>query len=134
MVVTLPSLAAQNERAMRSYLQVESYILEHEIKPRITPEIIAEHSAKPLGKHSDDLERVLTYLRKRGLELAGKYILVCTVPHQEWRLATISGIPGVPPELQDDTFPDRYAAEHAIFVRRLTDLGLISGSTPGGAA
>lgn len=125
MTVILPSLAEQNARAHASYLQVESYIFKHEIRPRITQEIIDEHAAHPLGKHSDDLERVLVYLRKRGLELAGKYILVCTKPHEEWRVAVVSGTPGIPPSVTDEAHPDRLAAEHAIFVRRLDDLGLL---------
>jgi hypothetical protein len=125
MPVIVPSLAEQNARAFASYHQVETHILETEIKPRITPEIIEEHRRKPLGKHSDQLERVLVYLRKRNLELAGKYILVCTRPHEQWRVATISGRPGVPPTLLDEVYGDRYEAEHGIFLRRLTDNGLL---------
>ena len=35
------------------------------IKALITDELIAEHAAKPLGQHSDALERVLQYFRRQ---------------------------------------------------------------------
>jgi hypothetical protein len=54
-------------------------------------DIINEHLERPIGKHRDQLERVLTYLRKNHLEMGGKYIPVCTEPHEEWRIASISG-------------------------------------------
>jgi hypothetical protein len=67
---------------------------------------------------------VLIYLRKHHLEMEGKYILVCTKPHEEWRIATLTGQPSVPPELLPDSFPDRYEAEHGLFLKRLADAGL----------
>jgi hypothetical protein len=33
-------------------------------------------------------------------------------------------MPGVPPELLPDSFPDRYEAEHGLFLKRLADAGL----------
>jgi hypothetical protein len=125
MAVQLPSLGQQNAREHASYLQVENHILATEIRPRVTQGIIAEHRERPIGKHSDELERVLIYLRKHHLEMAGKYILVCTKPHEEWRIATLSGKPGVPPELLPDSFADRYEAEHGLFLKRLKDGGLL---------
>ncbi len=124
MSVVLPSLDEQNAREHAVYRQVEEHIFETEIKPRITPELIDEHRRRPIGKHSDDLERVLTYLRKHHLEMTGKYILVCTKPHQEWRIGVIRD--DVPPELLDEVFHDRYEAEHAVFLRRLRDAGLLT--------
>jgi hypothetical protein len=128
-VTRLPSLEEQNNRAHAAYRQVERYIFETEIVPRVTPEIIDEHRARPIGKHSDDLERVLTYLRKNHLEMKGKYILVCTKPHEEYRIAVITGEPDKPPVLLDDAFTDRFEAEHAIFLKRLRDHGLLDGVT-----
>src|SRR3954447_1824580 len=95
-----------------------------EIKPRVTREIIEEHRSRPIGKHSDELERVLIYLRMHHLEMAGKYILVCTKPHEEYRIGRFLGNPG-PPELLPETYPDRNEVEHALFVRRLADAGLL---------
>jgi hypothetical protein len=124
MAVQLPSVEEQVAREHAAYLQVEQHVLEAEVSPRVTQAIIDEHRERPIGKHSDELERVLIYLRKHHLEMPGKYILVCTKPHEEWRIATLSGMPGVPPELLPDSFPDRYEAEHALFLKRLEDAGL----------
>ena len=125
--MTLPSLDQQNAREHAVYLQVDAHILETEIKPRVGPEIIEEHRRRPIGRHSDALERVLVYLRRRHWEMAGKYLLVCTKPHQEWRIGVIAD--DAPPRLLDETFHDRYEAEHAVFVRRLRDAGLLTDHT-----
>ena len=124
MSVVLPSLDQQNAREHAVYRQVEEHIFETEIKPRVTPEMIEEHRRRPIGKHSDDLERVLTYLRKHHLEMSGKYILVCTKPHEEWRIGVIRD--DIPPDLLDEVFHDRYEAEHGVFLRRLRDAGLLT--------
>ncbi len=123
----LPTLRQQQAREAEAYRRTEDYILRHEIKPRITSEIIDEHRRQPIGKHSDQLERVLIYLRKNHLEMAGKYILVCTKPHKEWRIAEIAGDHDQAPELLEHSFSDRHEAEHALFVKRLRDNGLLDG-------
>jgi hypothetical protein len=125
MAVQLPSLEDQIAREHLAYLQVERHILETDVRPRVTQAIIDEHRERPIGKHSDELERVLIYLRKHHFEMEGKYILVCTKPHEEWRIATLAGKPGVPPELLPDSFQDRYEAEHGLFIKRLADAGLL---------
>jgi hypothetical protein len=123
MAVELPSLDEQVLREHAAYLQVERHIFETEIKPRVTREIIEEHRRRPIGKHGDDLERVLVYLRTNHLEMKGKYILVCTKPHAEYRIGRLSGGSG-PPDLLPETYPDRNEAEHALFLKRLADAGL----------
>jgi hypothetical protein len=125
MAVQLPSLEEQIAREHEAYLQVERHILETDVRPRVTQAIVDEHRERPIGKHSDELERVLIYLRKHHLEMPGKYILVCTKPHEEWRIATLAGTPGVAPELLPDGFADRYEAEHGLFLKRLADAGLL---------
>lgn len=121
----LPSYKEQQVRQHMAYRQAEDYIFEHEIKPRINAQIIEEHQRRPIGKHSDNLERVLVYLRNHHMMMEGKYILVCTKPHEEWRIAQLQDEPDSPPELLDDTFADRYAAEHGLFLKRLRDNGLM---------
>ena len=123
----LPSLDEQMRREHGAYLQAEAKIFELEIVPRINAELIEEHRRRPIGKHSDDLERVLIYLRKNHLSMEGKYILVCTKPHEEWCIAEITGQPDMPPVLLDDRYDDRYQAEHGLFLRRLRDNGLLDG-------
>lgn len=124
-MVSLPSVHDQLRREEEVYRQVEDYVLDTHIRPRITWEIIEEHSRVPIGKHSDDLERVLVYLRKHHLVMEGKYILVCTKPHKEWRIASLGEEPDSPPTLLDDTFGDRFEAEHGLFVKRLRDNNLL---------
>jgi hypothetical protein len=125
MAVQLPSLEEQIAREHEAYLQVERHILETDVRPRVTQAIVDEHRERPIGKHSDELERVLIYLRKHHLEMPGKYILVCTKPHEEWRIATLEGELSVPPKLMPDSFRDLYEAEHALFLKRMADAGLL---------
>ncbi len=107
------------------YQDLDKQILGEYVKPRITKAIIEEHKRKPIGKHSDELERVLIYLRKHHGQMKGKYIIVCTKSHKEWRMGELSGIRGVPPKIyRNEKFNSREAAEHGIFLRRLKDLGL----------
>lgn len=91
------------------------------LKALLTDELIAEHAARPLGQHSDALERVLNYLRRATV--AGKYVVVCTVPWQEWRIGVLSGIRGVPPTLLDGpAFGSEAEAMHGVFLQRIRDL------------
>ena len=51
---------------------------------QINPEdkhLVEEFRAKPIGHHSADLQKLLNVFR--GAEMAGKYVLVCTKPHEE---------------------------------------------------
>lgn len=121
----VPSLSDQRAREFQAQTVAEQIIFERQIRPRVTPEIVEEHKNNPIGHHSDDLERVLIYLRKHHGQMAGKYILVCTIPHQEWRVAMNTGRRNEPPQLLEETYTDRYEAEHGIFLMRLKDAKLI---------
>lgn len=91
------------------------------IKALITDELIAEHAAKPLGQHSDALERVLAYFRRQPQP--GKYIIVATKPWEEYRIGVLSGVRGRPAELLDgETFPTEEDAMHGVFLRRVREL------------
>jgi branched-chain amino acid transport system permease protein len=91
------------------------------IKALITDELIAEHAARPLGQHSDALERVLAYFRRQPQ--AGKYIIVATKPWEEYRIGVLSGRRGVPARILDDeTFATEVEAMHGVFLRRVRDL------------
>jgi hypothetical protein len=110
----------------RSLLDIDQMILQEDIRPLVTPAIIEEHRQNPIGFHSDELERVLIYLRKNHLDMAGKYVIVCRTPHADYRIGVLSGTRGVPPQvLQDEQFSSREDAEHGVFLRRLKDLGLM---------
>ena len=44
---------------------------------------------RPLAKHGPELQRILNAMRSTPLE--GRYILVCTRPFREWKLARHGG-------------------------------------------
>jgi hypothetical protein len=91
------------------------------IKALITDDLIEEHARKPLGQHSDALERVLQYFRRQPG--AGKYIIVATKAWGEYRIGVLSGERGEVPEILDDaTFATEEEAMHGIFLRRVADL------------
>lgn len=95
--------------------------LRDRLRAWIDPQIIAEHERKPLGQHTDHLERILNYFRQAPL--ADKYAVYTEVPFEKYRVVALSGLPGVPPRIVDDkTYPSLDAAYHAVFLRRINDL------------
>jgi len=108
--------------------------LRERLRALITDELIAEHAERPLGQHSDALERVLNYLRRAPTR--GKYVIVCTRPWQEWRIGVLSGERGVPPRLlEGSTFRSEAEALHGVFLQRIRDLDEEpAGSTATGGA
>jgi hypothetical protein len=95
------------------------------IRALVTDELIEEHARKPLGQHSDALERVLAYFRRQPI--AGKYVIIATEPWQEYRIGVMSGQRGELPQLlEDETFSTEEDAMHGVFLRRIRDLGAAS--------
>ena len=96
--------------------------LRDRLKTLITPELIAEHKADPLGHHSDNLARVLNYFR-RG-EMADKYVIMRLKDGEErYRIMAVSGVRGLPPRVVDDReYDDLNDAYHAVFILRVNDL------------
>jgi hypothetical protein len=85
-----------------------------------------ERPGSAIGAHAgiqDDvrLERVLTRMRMQPTgAFGGKLIIVCTKLEQEWRIARLSGIRGVPPKFIDTrVFADEQSAQAEIFAMRL---------------
>jgi hypothetical protein len=91
------------------------------IRPLLTEKIIAEHQGDPLGNHSDGLKRVLNLIRRTAPN--GKYLLVCTRPFEEWRIARTSKVRGQAPTFVDErSFDSEAKAMHAIFLMRIEEL------------
>jgi branched-chain amino acid transport system permease protein len=91
------------------------------IRPLLTKRIIAEHKRDPLGNHSDALKRVLNLIRRTAPN--GKYLLVCTRPFAEWRIARTSKVRGQAPMFVDErSFNSEAKAMHALFLMRLEEL------------
>jgi hypothetical protein len=85
-----------------------------------------EKPGSAIGAHAgiqDDvkLDRVLTRMRMQPTgAFGGKLIIVCTKLEQEWRIARLSGIRGIPPKFVDDrVFTDEQSAQTEIFAMRL---------------
>jgi hypothetical protein len=91
------------------------------IRPLLTKKLIAEHKCNPLGDHSDSLKRVLNYLR-RSTTLT-PYVVVCTEPFREWRLARLSRERGKAPAFIDaPNYDSEEKAMHALFLKRVEEL------------
>jgi branched-chain amino acid transport system permease protein len=91
------------------------------IRPLITSRLIVEHKRDPLGEHSDSLKRVLNLLRRTAPN--GKYVLVCTQPFKQWRIARVSGLYGRGPVFVDGRrFNTEAKAMHAVFLLRIDEL------------
>ena len=74
----------------------------------------------PFGHHSPELTRILNVMRAGPMD--GKYCLVCTRPHAEWRLAVLSGRRGVAPRVEHNrVFHSLAEAEWAVFKLRWRD-------------
>jgi branched-chain amino acid transport system permease protein len=111
---------AGGDRQLRVYEDFDAKQRER-VGALITDELIAEHAAKPLGQHSDALERVLNYFRRQALP--GKYVIVATKPWEEYRIGVLSGVRGQTARILDgEAFPTEEAAMHGIFLRRVRDL------------
>ena len=95
--------------------------LREDLKKMVTPELIEEHRVKPLGQHSDSLERVLNYFRRAGGE--NKYVLYEISPGIEYKVVATTGIRGLlPRDVDDVVYTDKNEALHAVFLKRVQDL------------
>lgn len=87
----------------------------------VTDELIAEHRSTPLGQHSDELARLLTYLRREPLD--GRHVLVAIDAWREYRIGVLSDQRGVPARLLDDqAFATEEEGAHGLFLLRLRNL------------
>jgi hypothetical protein len=96
---------------------------ETHVKPRITPAVVAEHRADPFGRHSADLEVVLRYLGRDLMTARPRYVLVAETPYSRCCIGENPRVPGAPIAITDECYATEEEAQHAIFLRRLRDLG-----------
>ena len=115
--------AQVTDKALHYYARFDEKLRER-LRALITDELIAEHKENPLGfrgHHSPDLQFVLNYFRRSPQ--AGKYIIVASVPWQEYRIGVLSGVRGVAPEvLEEPVFATEEEAIHGTFLARVRDL------------
>ncbi|MBT8113041.1 MAG: branched-chain amino acid ABC transporter permease [Gammaproteobacteria bacterium] len=91
------------------------------LKNLVCDEIIDEHKNKPLGQHSEALERLLLYFRR--VPQNDKYAIKRDENSNTFKIVAFSGVRGMSPRLDEDkeynTIEDAY---HGVFVRRVYDL------------
>jgi len=78
--------------------------------------LVAEFRKKPTGQHSPGLQRLINHMRSEPME--GKLALLCTRPHEEWRLVQMNGR-GHAMTLLDGIFDNVEDAEWSIFKLRM---------------
>lgn len=119
----------------QGYAATDDFITRTHVLPLLTDKatrerLIAEHRDNPIGKpgkagkagiqHSEDLARVIDKLRRAPM--AGKYVRICVVLHQDYRIGIAAGVRGKPVKILPQRYPSEDACEHAIFVQRVSDL------------
>jgi hypothetical protein len=98
-------------------------ILERRIRGLATPAFVAEHRDRPFGPHSPELVEVLHFLRRNVARNRPRYVCLRDGQPPVWRIGVAAG--GRAFEAVDETtYERREDAEHAVFLRRLSDLGL----------
>jgi branched-chain amino acid transport system permease protein len=91
------------------------------LRPLITKKLIAEHKRGPVNIHSDALDRVLNYFRRPNL--LDRYVIICTRPFKQWRVARMTGVPGEAPEfVEDRAYNSEAKAAHAVFLLKLEQM------------
>lgn len=119
----------------RGHSQTDDFITRTYVLPLLTDAtkrraLIEEHRRSPIGspaqggrpaiQHSDDLARVLDKFRRQPMP--GKYVRVCKIPYQDYRIGIVSGVRGQPVKIGSKAYPSEDACEHGIFLKRVDDL------------
>ena len=87
------------------------------LRPLVNEDLIDEHRRKPLGQHSDALERLLLLFHQ-----APTYALYARRPCREYQMIRLPVVAGAGPVPLDDViYTDKNAALHAVFLRHLED-------------
>lgn len=91
------------------------------LKRLVTDTVIEEHRTRPLGQHSEALERLLIYFRRQGQ--VDKYAIMVLEEFKAYRIVALSGHRGTAPRVVEDRlYPTPDEAYHALFLRRVQDL------------
>lgn len=89
--------------------------LREELLALISEDLIDEYRRKPLGRHSDALERVLNFIRK-----SPSFALYSRTPCREFQVIRLPVRPAHGPEPVDDiVYTDENEALHAVFMHHI---------------
>lgn len=104
-------------------------IYDRRLKALASPERIEEHRCDPLGQHSADLTELLHFLRRSPDPELPSYTVLLLDDPPRWTVAVRPAERGTAMHRVDErTYESRAEAEHAVFLRRLEDYGLIAPS------
>jgi hypothetical protein len=104
--------------------RLDGHIMRSKIRDLVDAELIEEHRRHPIGEHSPNLDVVLSYLRRSPNRDAPRLVLVAA-DSGGWRIAEWSRVRGDPLTMADgETYGSREEAEHAVFLRRLAQVGI----------
>jgi branched-chain amino acid transport system permease protein len=91
------------------------------LKTLVCDEVIEEHRKKPLGQHSEALERLLLYFRR--VPQIDKYAIRRDPRSRRYAIVAFSGSRGTAPRLvEDKEYESVEEAYHGVFRRRIYDL------------
>ena len=91
------------------------------LKTLVCDEVVEEHKNKPLGQHSEALERLLLYFRR--VPQIDKYAIKRDEQSKIFKIVAFSGIRGTSPRLvEDKEYETMEDAHHGVFLRRIYDL------------
>lgn len=108
------------DRQLDYYAEFDRRLRRH-LRTLVSDAVIEEHRRKPLGQHSDPLDRLLNYFRRGGM--AGKLGLHQPDPGTpSYHIVRFSGARGVPSVIEDESYGSLDEAYHAVFLRRIDDL------------
>ena len=117
----LPEEATESEDKDYLYHRRFDKMQRDYLKTLVCDEVIDEHKSKPLGQHSEALERLLLYFRR--VPQNDKYAIRRDEISNIYKIVAFSGVRGMSPRLVEDkeyqTIEDAY---HGVFVRRVYDL------------
>ena len=117
----LPEQATETDNKDEIYRKRYDKMQREFLKTLICDEIIEEHKSKPLGQHSEALERVLYYFRRGAMN--DKYVVKCEEPFKKYKIMALSGVRGRSPRLVEDKIYNTVnEAYHGLFLRRVQDL------------
>ena len=83
-------------------------------------DLCAEFKAKPFGRHSADLHKLLDLMRWGYAR--GRTVILCTVPYKEWHLAQYGPRRGTPMQVDDRAFHKYDDAVWACFRARWKEM------------
>ncbi len=87
----------------------------------VCDDVIDEHKRKPLGQHSEPLERLLHHFRR--MAMTNKYAVRRNSATSRFSIVAFSGTRGTPPSAVEDTdYETVEEAYHGVFLLQIKDL------------